>query len=199
MISYGIPQLARLPLTEKSAFVMPSKNINDGQDLAFWLTSTAYRDLNLWLLQLNRSMFPSCDANGKNIVECKLNSPRTYSPHVESVRAILTSYDDLIAKAPCHTGPARFGNAAFRDWYRLAEEATDELLQSHFKDVCGDQACSALVELRAYLLGSFGSPQRLDYGTGHELSFLAFLGGLWKLGIFSEGEEQAIVVGAIQP
>lgn len=47
----------------------------------------------------------------------------------------------------------------------------------------------ALEEVGSYLLGGFGSDQRLDYGTGHELSFLAFLGCLWKLGYFQDGEQ----------
>ena len=42
-----------------------------------------------------------------------------------------------------------------------------------------------------------------DYGTGHELSFLAFLGGIWKLNGFPKTdpgvEERAIVVGVIHP
>ena len=65
-------------------------------------------------------------------------------------------------------------------------------------------------ELRAYFTGSFGSKQRLDYGTGHELSFLAFLGCLWKLGIFKSSDTQDnehdnttisrnIVLGIINP
>jgi len=37
-------------------------------------------------------------------------------------------------------------------------------------------------ELRAYLHPSFGHPTRLDYGTGHESSFLIFLYGLCKIG-----------------
>jgi serine/threonine-protein phosphatase 2A activator len=51
-------------------------------------------------------------------------------------------------------------------------------------------------------LGSFGSPQRLDYGTGHELSFLAFLGCLWKLNFFPRSEqgveERGIVLGVFE-
>ena len=115
MLRHGIPTLTRLLSAEKSGFVVPAKKINDGQDLDFWLTSLAYRDLTLWLLQLNRSMFPSCDGDGEKVVPCTLDSPPAYSPHVESVRSILASYDSLIAKAPPHTGPRRFGNAAYRD------------------------------------------------------------------------------------
>lgn len=59
-------------------------------------------------------------------------------------------------------------------------------------------------EVSLYLLGGFGSVQRLDYGTGHELSFVAFLGCLWKLGFFKDGEqggeiEREIVLKIIEP
>ncbi|KAL9603818.1 MAG: hypothetical protein Q9219_000927 [cf. Caloplaca sp. 3 TL-2023] len=61
----------------------------------------------------------------------------------------------------------------------------------------------AEAELGPYFLGAFGSAQRLDYGTGHELSFLAFLGCIWKLGGFesssSGNEERGIVLGIIEP
>ena len=90
---------------------------------------------------------------------------------------------------------------AFREWYRLAEEQTDSLLQRHLgptlKKTSDDPVVSE--ELKAYLLGSFGSAQRLDYGTGHELSFLAFLACLSKIDAFAPGEERAIVVGVVQP
>lgn len=48
-------------------------------------------------------------------------------------------------------------------------------------------------ELSHHLLTSFGSPARLDYGTGHELSFLAFLLILRLLGQLTPADEQAIV------
>ena len=39
----------------------------------------------------------------------------------------------------------------------------------------------ALPELKVYLTESFGSYERLDYGTGHELNFVVFLLCLFKL------------------
>jgi len=69
----------------------------------------------------------------------------------------------------------------------------------------GEMPPTALDELRHYLVGAFGSAQRLDYGTGHELSFLAFLGCLWKLGGFADGGaddgevERSIVLGVVEP
>ncbi|KAK5109997.1 hypothetical protein LTR62_006364 [Meristemomyces frigidus] len=187
-------------------FSTPSKRINDGGNLAFFLSSTAYRDVTLWLLQLNRSMFPTKSEDGRKQEPSNLLSPPLYSANVESVRSILDDLTKLLEKAPPSTGPRRFGNVAFRDWSKLAEEEVEGLLIKHLSSipenfieghVIGPD--SLLNELRSYLLGSFGSAQRLDYGTGHELSFLAFLGCLWKLNYFKEGEERAIVMGIIQP
>lgn len=43
-------------------------------------------------------------------------------------------------------------------------------------------------------MSSFGSPQRLDYGTGHELSFVAYLVCLVRARVFSERDECALVL-----
>lgn len=70
--------------------------------------------------------------------------------------------------------------------------------------VKGSDGVTAKDEVGAYLMASFGSPQRLDYGTGHELSFVAFVGCLWKLGFFKDGQEggaieREIVLNVIEP
>ena len=48
-----------------------------------------------------------------------------------------------------------------------------------------------IAELRAYLHDSFGHPVRLDYGTGHESSFIVFLLSLCKIGCFRWGKAGA--------
>lgn len=178
----------------------PIKRINDGDDLNFFLAFTAYRDIKIWLLQLNRALFPNKDEHG-NISVCTLDSPPSYSPIISSLNALVGDFEKLLAQAPPDTGPRRFGNVAFREWHRLAEEKTDTLLEKHvgssLKQHADDPA--VLAELKAYLLGSFGSALRLDYGTGHELSFLAFLACLSKISAFAPGEERAIVIGVVQP
>jgi serine/threonine-protein phosphatase 2A activator len=178
----------------------PCKRINDGDDLNFFLTSVAYRDIKIWLSQLNRALFPVQDANGQ-VSTCTLDSPPQYSPVVTSLQSLVQDYENLLSQAPPDTGPRRFGNVSFREWYRLAEEQTDSLLQRHLGSTLKKTSDDPVVreELKAYLLGSFGSAQRLDYGTGHELSFLAFLACLSKIDAFAPGEERAIVVGVVQP
>lgn len=178
----------------------PSKRINDGDDLNFFLASTAYRDIKIWLLQLNRALFPTKDERG-TVSACTLDSPPSYTVTITNLQALVQDLENIILEAPPHTGPRRFGNVAFRDWFRLTEEKADSLLQAHLAPVLEKHVNdpAVLAELKAYLLGSFGSALRLDYGTGHELSFLAFLACLSKIDAFAPGEERAIVVGVVQP
>lgn len=197
------PLLERLAVESHITLEPPSKRINDGDGLTFFQSSRAYRDLTVWLLQLNRSMFPSRDEDGITH-QSTLTSPPAYSEHVQKLRSLLSDLTHFIDDAPPDTGPRRFGNVAFRKWYKLAENNADRLCDANlghllekYEEVANMTALRD--ELKVYLLGSFGSEQRLDYGTGHELSFLAFLGGLWKLGAFEVGEERAIVVGVFQP
>lgn len=81
---------------------------------------------------------------------------------------------------------------SFRKWHGLLEEQMAAFLGEgkigETFETSGD-AGGALEEVGSYFLGGFGSSQRLDYGTGHELSFLAFLGCLWKLGYFQDGQQ----------
>ncbi|SMY19692.1 unnamed protein product [Zymoseptoria tritici ST99CH_1A5] len=199
----SIPRLQNISQHE---FSTPVKKINDGDDLNFFLSSLAYRNLMQWLLQLTRSMFPTKEADGKSISTSTLDSPPSLSRNVLRLQQMLSSLTDLIQRAPPDTGPRRFGNVAFREWFRIAEEDAASLLDEYLdggqlSDPAKDtpQRTALRDELKVYLVGSFGSAQRLDYGTGHELSFLAFLGSLWKMGLFEDGEEQSIVVGIIQP
>jgi len=49
-------------------------------------------------------------------------------------------------------------------------------------DEAATQRDSVAVEMCAYLRSSFGHPARLDYGTGHESSFVIFLYALFQTG-----------------
>ncbi len=139
-----------------------------------------------------------------------LHSKRDDPPSVKQLQALLGKLKTFIDEAPPSTEPRRFGNASFRIWHRLLEERADGLLKEFLpQDVLNFGyvgTVSPLVELRAYFVGAFGSSTRLDYGTGHELSFLAFLGCLWKLGGFQDGAggrsgaiERSIVFGVFEP
>ena len=122
------------------------------------------------------------------------------SSPVQQLIGLIHSLEEIITECPPDTGPRRFGNVAFKSWHKLVEERVPELLEKYLPpEIVSPEVTvsgvSAKQELTSYLMGSFGSAQRLDYGTGHELSFLAFLCGLWLLGGFEVGrDEQSIVL-----
>lgn len=139
-----------------------------------------------------------------------LSSKREDPQSVKQLQALLEKLKSFINEAPPSNEPRRFGNASFRTWHLLLEERADDLLEEFLpQGVLNFPRAghvTPLEELRAYFLGSWGSATRLDYGTGHELSFLAFLGCLWKLGGFRDGMggrggdvERSIVFGVFEP
>jgi serine/threonine-protein phosphatase 2A activator len=191
------PALETLDPAHGCAFKAPVKCINDGDDVTFFLGSKAYADIMTFLFQLNTSMVPR-------------RSQVQHVPHppvVQSIANLLAALTAVIDEAPPDTGPRRFGNVSFRKWHEIVQERVPALLTQHLPaEVLAFKSTSDVsvtAELEAYLTGSFGSAQRLDYGTGHELSFLAFLGCLWKLGAFPESvdgdQERGIVLGVIEP
>ncbi|KAI1419643.1 phosphotyrosyl phosphatase activator [Xylaria sp. FL1777] len=212
----SFPTLEVLDPTVPHVFLRPVKQINDGPDVARFLTSKAYRDIGIFVLQLNRAMCPrkSKDHDGKDKFQTFLIGSEYENQPAESVRRLqqmLAKIEAFMDKAPPDQGPRRFGNVSFRKWYALLETEATALLKEHLPESVlrhssggSGEGSTAHVELTAYLLGAFGSAQRLDYGTGHELSFLAFLGCLWKLGAFKDGSpngdiERNIVLGVFEP
>jgi serine/threonine-protein phosphatase 2A activator len=194
--------LEQLPNISEHKFEKPTKRIHDGPDVQFFLTTYAYRDVMTFILQLNHAMVARRDSEDQttNTQKWTLDSPdMAYSDPVHRLRVLLDKIESLIKDAPPDTGPRRFGNISFRTWYKLVDEQVHKLLAETLPQDHGP----AIEEVAAYLMGSFGSPQRLDYGTGHELSFLAFLGCLWKVDFFqttsSGSEERGIVLGVFEP
>lgn len=183
------------------SFFSPVKKIHDGPDVTFFLRSIAYRDITTFILQLNHSVLPRKTSSGDQsfVQSWPLGSENaSYSDSVTKVRQLLQTLENLTQEAPPDTGPRRFGNISFRKWHSLVEQQVSSLLHE-----CIPQSLEpASRELESYLLGSFGSAQRLDYGTGHELSFIAFLACLWKLGYFSDShaevESRGIVLGIFE-
>ncbi|KAI0169011.1 Phosphotyrosyl phosphatase activator [Hypoxylon sp. FL1284] len=209
------PVLETWDSSAQHRFIKPVKQINDGPDVAKFLTSKAYRDIGIFIMQLNRAMCPrkSVGSDGKDKIQTfQIGSEYETQPEgsIRKLQEMLSKMESYIDEAPPDQGPRRFGNISFRKWYQLLEERVAGLLQEFLpRSVLyfgseGGRNVAAADELTSYLLGGFGSAQRLDYGTGHELSFLAFLGCLWKLGAFKDGKadgeiERGIVLGVFEP
>ena len=99
----------------------------------------------------------------------------------------MNKLDAWLDEVPPVEQPMRFGNKAFRTWVDKIIAAVDDdlavIMQSANPEFKNYQR--AIPELKGYLVDSFGSYERIDYGTGHELNFFVFLYCLCKIGIFT--------------
>lgn len=204
--SHTLPLLERISKTNH-AFAAPSKKIHEGGDVQSFLTSKGYRDIMTFLLQLNRAIFPRRTDTSQPQTWPLQSEDVDFSEPVRRLQLLLSRLESIIDEAPPDTGPRRFGNISFRRWYEIVTDRgpqlLDEALPADILNAGGSSTSTARTELTSYFLGSFGSAQRLDYGTGHELSFLAFLACIWKLDGFPQAgpgvEERGIVLGLIEP
>ena len=83
----------------------------------------------------------------------------------------------------------RFGNRAFKDWYQAANTYLDSFLDS----ILPEDIKGAKKELYTYASEGWGSNVRLDYGSGHEMSFMYFCWALFRLGFCNENEFEQLV------
>uniref|UniRef100_A0A8D2DY78 Serine/threonine-protein phosphatase 2A activator n=1 Tax=Sciurus vulgaris TaxID=55149 RepID=A0A8D2DY78_SCIVU len=72
--------------------------------------------------------------------------------------------------------------------YRVSEEA-----ENLVATVVPPQLAAAVPEVAVYLKESVGNSTRIDYGTGHEAAFAAFLCCLCKIGVLRVDDQMAIV------
>jgi Phosphotyrosyl phosphate activator (PTPA) protein len=65
--------------------------------------------------------------------------------------------------------------------------------EGELKKILPENKHSAAAEVGPYLVEAFGNDTRIDYGTGHEMSFLFFLCCLFKIGAFESTDKTAVV------
>ncbi|MCJ1273146.1 Serine/threonine-protein phosphatase 2A activator 1 [Puttea exsequens] len=212
------PSPAVLSSSEPHAFVTPLKRIHEGHDVPAFLTSRAYGDLMSFLHLLNHAMFPSYTESSETNQDQKTtiqiyeigSQNVTFGESVQGLQNLIEDLSRIIDEIPPDTGPRRFGNTAFRKWFETVETRTPALLKRHLPATTtsfpSSTSTNALDELTPYFHGSFGSAARLDYGSGHELSFLAFLNCIWKLNGFPSpptsspsNTARALVIGVLAP
>lgn len=114
----------------------------------------------------------------------------TLPPIATKLLAALSSIADLVkANPPEDQGASRFGNPAFRSFI---DDMTDSLPELHHRlDLPGD---SWIAEVSPYLENAFGSRQRIDYGSGHELNFAMWLLCLNRLSILPQSSFSAVAL-----
>eukprot|EP00397_Hematodinium_sp_SG-2012_P048550 GEMP01055679.1.p1 GENE.GEMP01055679.1~~GEMP01055679.1.p1 ORF type:complete len:302 (-),score=52.10 GEMP01055679.1:346-1251(-) len=98
---------------------------------------------------------------------------------------LLTELEEAINRFPPIEQPMRFGNKAFVQWWEWMSSITRDRLDA----ICPPEKYgNATEELAPYFIGSFGEPARIDYGTGHESCFLAFLFCCREVGLYDDNK-----------
>lgn len=154
----------------------PEKFVKQLTDVQVWLRSEAYYDLVGFINGISTAI------QGK-----KISDDIYISPAMENLIKIFDNLNSLVDATPPVGEPQRFGNKAFREWSRKMNHEIFQILQ---KSIAADK-CHIVTELGFYLSESFGNSVRIDYGTGHELSFIFFLCSLFKAGILKEEDNIA--------
>ncbi|KFQ67540.1 Serine/threonine-protein phosphatase 2A activator, partial [Phaethon lepturus] len=195
----------------QQSFMIPKKEINMVSDMAKWKRSQAYADYMGFILTLNEgvrgkkltceykvsevgeefgsSFFPALLHFGEDWhIPFLLATLRKDGP-IEKLVALLNTLDRWIDETPPVDQPSRFGNKAFRTWYAKLDQEAEKLVAA----VIPKHLADAAPEVAVYLKESVGNSTRIDYGTGHEAAFAAFLCCLCKIGVLRVDDQMAIV------
>ncbi|KAJ1719816.1 structural constituent of cytoskeleton [Coemansia erecta] len=166
---------------ESGNYKVPRREILDPADMAKWQRSSAYIEIVSFIEQLSKSVEGRRMTDGHHV-----------SQNVRAVCTVLDCAELWIAEFPPDTGEAsRFGNRSFRKWGSELENQASRLV----RDMLGEGfRQGAEVELVPYLTAAFGNTTRIDYGSGHELSFVMWLLCLCKIGFLAPSDSEAIVL-----
>ena len=149
-----------------------TKEITSEASINHWLQSQAYNSL-YGILEL------LCHA----IASKPRSTSRTRRPIIDAILGAIARSREIMEEVKPLEGQMRFGNRAFRLWLtRIYEERAA---------ILGGVTQNA--EIWEYFVQSFGSWTRIDYGTGHEFNFLAFITALFITGDLKEEDALCIV------
>eukprot|EP01083_Nonionella_stella_P288994 983510_1 len=180
-------------------FEAASKRISTHSHIGKFLTSPTYTKLIKFLHDLSSSV------QGQKISDFDASS--TSSTTIKFI-AMLKSIEQWVDEIEPLQIQSRYGNKAFRIWQNklkheskaiitqlLPDSWTKNTSQTESKENDHTPGLTGIVnELSGYLLGSFGDITRIDYGTGHELTFICFLLILKELRVFRHTDYSAIVL-----
>ncbi|KAJ1912935.1 Serine/threonine-protein phosphatase 2A activator 2 [Tieghemiomyces parasiticus] len=166
---------------------LPEKRILTKHDLAEFQDSEAYAQYIGFIEALNQAVL------GRKLTEACHESEIT-----QALVKLLGTVSDLATATPPLQTDGRFGNPAFRTFYDgVHDQATswvEPLLRGSPKLRDDEERAAAAREVAGYLQESFGNRERIDYGTGHEANFMAFLLCLVRLDLFTVTDHPALVL-----
>ncbi|XP_027100135.1 serine/threonine-protein phosphatase 2A activator isoform X1 [Coffea eugenioides] len=174
-----VPQSQKVvPLQPPYSFQTPVKIISSQNDIVRLHSSPTFANFLGFVVSLSES-----------IKSHKLSDPCHVSPAVCTIVDVIEKLIAFVDEIPPVPQSARYGNVAYRTWHdRMSSDAESFMLLLLSPDLR-----DAAVELVPYFTDSFGNSSRIDYGTGHETNFAAWLYCLARLQIVKEEDYQALV------
>ncbi|XP_060522112.1 serine/threonine-protein phosphatase 2A activator-like [Cylas formicarius] len=161
-------------ISDVHQFITPIKLVKTPEDMLKWDRSEAYLEYMGFIFAINNAVRGTTNSDGS----------RNASQAVDKIMTLLDRLGHWIDEIPPIQQPQRFGNQAFRSWYNRLQTESITVLQNALPP----NLHRALPEIAVYLQESFGNATRIDYGTGHEISFLMFLCALFKIGFLTEAD-----------
>ncbi|GKV41134.1 hypothetical protein SLEP1_g48706 [Rubroshorea leprosula] len=174
-----VPQSQKVPtISPPFLFQAPSKKIHSLDDLRRFHESGTCKNFLGFVVALSES-----------IRSRKISDPCHESPTTTKIVSILEILIHWIDEIPPVQQSSRYGNISYRTWHeRLTENSQSLMLQ-----FLPDDLKPSTVEIIPYFADSFGNSSRIDYGTGHETNFAAWLYCLARMGVLKEEDYQAVV------
>ncbi|XP_022084364.1 serine/threonine-protein phosphatase 2A activator-like isoform X2 [Acanthaster planci] len=161
-------------------YTQPGKRIKNNGQIVQWEKSQAYQDFLGFILLVSKSV------KSKKISDCVSSSEIC-----KMLINMLDTFNSWIDEIPPTDQPQRYGNKAYRDWHKRLGENLECLIQA----ILPEEHYPAVIELKAYLEDGFGNSTRIDYGSGHEMNYAAFLCCLYKLRVLTEADSMEVALG----
>lgn len=122
----------------------------------------------------------------------KISDPCHESETVLSILSVIETMSKWVDEIPPAAQSSRYGNLSFSVWHeKMWDSAENFMLEILPKD--DEEIKGSTIELVPYFTDSFGNASRIDYGTGHEANFAAWLYCLARLVLIKEEDYQAVV------
>ncbi|KAI6190928.1 Serine/threonine-protein phosphatase 2A activator [Aphelenchoides bicaudatus] len=161
-------------------FMVPKREIFNIFDINKWYKSEAYLEFLNFIRRLSRS-----------VRSLPTTSEIEVNEYGQKLISFLDTLESWIAEfPPVDMGSQRYGNKAYAKWHEKLTAQLDTLIP----ELLNSKSKEAAVELKPYLVDSFGNATRVDYGSGHEAAFLTFLLCLYKLDHLKDPDDNQAAV-----
>ncbi|KAK7263386.1 hypothetical protein RJT34_30975 [Clitoria ternatea] len=174
-----VPQSQQVPkISLPHPFQTPTKRIHSPDDIRRFHDSFSGKNFLGFVVALSESI------RGR-----KISDPCHLSSSTIALVSLLETLIQFADEIPPAQQSARYGNIAYRTWHERMTNSGESLMLKFLPE----NLHHATVELVPYFADSFGNSSRIDYGTGHETNFAAWLYCLARLGVIGEEDYQAVV------